>query len=831
MRGAANTWALSGALFLTALSTLLVEILLTRVLSVVMWYHFTFAVISIALLGIAAGAMHGYRHFPKLLEAGASAPAFWNAVSTGLNCFSLAVALPILLMMVFIETPTFSWRGALLLLSYFTAAAAPFYASGYVTTAILRYGAGTISSLYAVDLLGAALGCLLSIPLLNYLGGIGSLLMVSVLTAAASALLALPSRSRSRQVVALGTAVAFLGILVVQVQTARVDLRTVKATLREEMLPILEVKWNSHSRLAMVDYFNPDDPRGVLPLMWGLSDHYQGKLPRQYLITIDGASETPVTALPDGIRAHEYLAWDITSLPYHLRPGAKTLVIGAGGGRDLLTALWFGSQDVTGVEINRDIIHWVRDTYADFAGHLYSRPEVHIVLDDGRNFVRASPEAYEVLQISMIDTFAATAAGAYTLSENNLYTAQAFDEYLDHLGEHGILSINRFFLDPPQQTLRVVTLAREALERRGVREPSRNLVVIRKRNPFDSNGLVMIKKEPFTTEELGQIKTLCSDRGFELIALPGERLDNPFIQYLQEPQPERFYQAYPFDVRPPTDDLPFFFNTFKVSSFLDALSLRHRVEEIRVYNYDAVFILFLLLVLAVVSLLLFVLLPLRRRSGADGSPRLPWSKLIYFVWIGLGFILVEVVLIQRFHLYLGHPIYSLAVILVSLLAFSGLGSAWTSRWGTNGKQAGLACAAVLALVVAFEVLWPVFLGRTLGTPLGVRIGLAVVSLAPIGIGMGMPYPLGLRAIAGENPDGLPWVWAVNAAASVLGSILAFALAMVVGFQVVLLLGGLCYAGALLSTRALQRTSSCSSTEQTPEWCSLPQPPSSASPVA
>jgi hypothetical protein len=796
-------WLLAGVLFLTALCTLLVEILLTRVLSVVMWYHFTFAVISIALLGIAAGAMSCYLRFPPGAQGGGATSAFWQTISAGLNTFSLAVMLPVGLMIFLIDTPTFSWRGVLLLVSYFTACAAPFYASGYVTTALLRFGgARRVSSLYAVDLLGGALGCLVSIPLLNYLGGIGSLLIVSVLTAVAAAVLAARGGFTSRSVLAVATSVVVLTILCVQVRTARVDLRTVKMDLREESLGVLEVKWNSHSRLAMVDYFNPAEPKSWPFLAWGLSDHYKGWLPRQYLITIDGASETPVAALGEDLRKHEYLAWDVTSLPYHLRKGGKTLVIGSGGGRDVLTALWFGSQDVTAVELNQGIVDWLQGPYADFAGHVYSRPGVRLVVDDGRNFVRASPDYYDVLQISMIDTFAATSAGAYTLSENNLYTAEAFDEYLEHLSADGILSINRFFLDPPQQTLRVVTLAREALMRRGVQDPAQHLAVARKRNLWDKIGLVMVKKTPFTIAEVDQIRDVCLKMGFEPVALPGVPLDNTFTAYLQEPDPARFYQSYPFDVRPPTDDHPFFFNTFKVSSFGDALRRRQEIEPVRVYNFDAVFILFVLLALAVVCLFAFLFLPLmwRTRTARGGAmkPGVPGRQLAYFVCVGLGFILVEVVLIQRFNLYLGHPIYSLAVILVSLLAFSGLGSALTTRWANHGHvfPLAVACALVALLVLAHECLWPYFLQQTLGLALATRIALAVAALLPIGLSMGMPYPLGLRVVAHGNPDGMPWVWAVNAAASVLGSVLAFALAMVAGFTIVLLAGAFCYVGAL-----------------------------------
>ena len=789
------------ALFGVALCTLLLEILLTRVLSVVMWYHFTFAVISLSLLGIAAGAIRCYTDAAPSMPSGPGVP--WELMSRRLNFFTFAIAPLVLLMSGLGAPPNLSLLGAIALLIYVVVCALPFYASGYVTAAIFRAGSAQASSLYAADLLGAAIGCLAAIPLLDRLGGIGSLLMVGVLAGVITFGAAVRTSSRARRGVALLTVLVFAGALGAHTTRTRVDVRSIKLSLREEMRAILDVKWNSYSRLALLDYFDPER-RTVFPfLAWGLSDRYTGWLPRQYLITIDGASETPITEVKEDLAAHEYLAYDITAAPYHLRPGGKTLIIGAGGGRDVLTALRFGSRDVTGVELNHDIVRWVRDRYASFAGGLYSRPGVRIVVDDGRNVVRASRERFDVIQISMIDTFAATAAGAYSLSENNLYTREAFEEYLDHLTPDGLLSINRFFLEPPQQTLRVVTLAREALARRGPgTDPASHVVALKKDSPLGNNGLVLVKATPFTAQEIAALRQLCETLGFEAVALPGNQQKNAFTEYLAAPEVGAFYAAYPFDVRPPTDDRPFFFNTFKIRTFWSALEARRSIEALRVYNYDAVLILFVLLALAVVALGAFIFVPLWRARGRGrddrSGPPLGGRSLTYFVLIGLGFILVEVVLIQRFHLYLGHPVYSLTVILFTILASSGVGSAWTARFSDARlvRHVVVACVAALVLIALHEAVWPIFLDRTLGMSRLARITLAIASLAPMGIAMGMPYPLGLRTVATAGPGAVPWVWAVNAAASVLGSILAFALAMAVGFQVVLLLGALCYAGAL-----------------------------------
>ncbi|MGQ0736856.1 MAG: hypothetical protein ACT4QD_24790, partial [Acidobacteriota bacterium] len=307
-------------------------------------------------------------------------------------------------------------------------------------------------------------------------------------------------------------------------------------------------------------------------------------------------------------------------------------------------------------------------------------------------------------------------------------------------------------------------------------------------------------------DDLATVVRVSSEAGFEMVVVPGRPASNPFTDYLAAPSPARFYDAYPFDVRPPRDDRPFFFNTLKLSAVGQALGLRRSMDAMRVYNFDAVFILVVLAGAAVISLLLFLFLPLLR-AGASQQVRARETveMLPYFVWVGLGFILVEVVWIQRFHLYLGHPVYSLAVILVSILASAGLGSAWTTRCRDRdlGRWLAWASAAIAVLAVAYEGLWRPFLDATLGLPLAVRIGLTVASLLPLGLCLGMPYPLGLRAAALVRADRVPWVWAVNASASVLGSILAFTLAMGIGFRGVLLVGAACYLGALASARTLR----------------------------
>jgi len=755
-------------------------------------------VISLALLGIAAGAIHTHTFFSKQKEPEDSEKlqsSSWQFITFWVWRFSIFAVLSSVLPFLWTSTTSVSVSGLCTFVAYLVACFLPFFASGCITAGIFRLGSGKISSLYALDLIGAALGCIVAIPWIETVGAPGGITMVACITALISLYLA---RSFARKLKRIAIVFLLFSILLfaLQVSDDGTGFQTVKLGSREQIARPIKIKWNSLARLALLDYFKEDsEGRRLLPfLSWGLSRKYTGWLPKQYLITIDGASETPLTELREDIKKHEYLSYDITSLPYHLRPGAKTLILGAGGGRDILTALWFDSKDVTAVEINKDIVRWVAEVHSDFAGNLYNRPEVSIVVDDARHFVRSSIQKFDVVQFSMIDTFTASSAGAYALTENNLYTVEAFSQYLKRLKPDGLFSVNRFLLNPPRQTLRIVAIAREALAQNGVNNPEACIVVLGLPMKFGSNGLVLVKRSPFDSDELAEIKDIAKNLAFEEIYLPGEEHPNPFESLLESKDPTQFFKGYPLDVRPSTDEWPFFFNTFKLSSFINSLQIRSDLESIRVYNFDAVVSLVILLVFSLVSLIAFVFLPLRKTESPPNK-----SSLCYFICVGIAYITIEIVLIQKLTLYLGHSVYSLAVVLSALLIFSGIGSSLTSRCSLESLLAKsiVACGVACIFVLSIQELWPLVLNSTLQLARGYRIVIAAALLCPLGIVMGMPYPLALRQVSLRRPNAIPWMWATNGAASVLGSIAAFIVAMTFGFPITLCTGGAFYLFALI----------------------------------
>ncbi len=440
---------------------------------------------------------------------------------------------------------------------------------------------------------------------------------------------------------------------------------------------VLFSKWNSFSRIGVYA-----QPYGA----WSLSKRYTGPLPDTHLMDIDSAAATQILHFGGDLRDVEYLQYELTSLGYRLygEPGRtpssplRALVIGPGGGRDLLSALVFGASSVDGVEINPIIANDVmRGAFREYSGGVYDHPAVHIHVEDGRSFVRRSPDKYDVIQASLVDTWAATAAGAYTLTENSLYTVEAFDDYLDHLTDRGVLSISRWVFDG----LRLVSLAQEACARHGL-SAADHLAVIQN----EGVATFLLKKTPFDAADRERLAAAARDLKFSILYLPGTTAEpmgdvrDDYARLILAPDRQAFYRDYPFDVSPTTDDRPFFFHTNRLRSqrFIAAglRLLGHPVEpppQIGSWGTGGLTALLVLLVISFALILAFIVGPLAITNRAALAPG--WSRpLAYFACLGAGFMLIEVALLQRFVLLLGHPVYSLTVTLLSLLLGTGIGS-------------------------------------------------------------------------------------------------------------------------------------------------------------
>jgi spermidine synthase len=488
-----------------------------------------------------------------------------------------------------------------------------------------------------------------------------------------------------------------------------------------------------------------------------------------------------------------------------LRPRGEFAIIGPGGGVDVLRAVANGSPSVTGIEINPIIANTImRGRYADYALHLYERPEVHIHVTDGRSYLRSTPQQFDVVQMTLVDTWASTAAGAFALSENNLYTVEAFREYFQHLKPDGMIAITRWEFRQPREALRVVSVAMQALHSLGVANPERNFIVASE-GAFDEDGIpvvVLAKKTPFTAEEESAVRAHF-DQYDDLnpLYLPSEPGHNPFADLIASNDPYRFAQNYAYNVSPVTDDAPFFFFTLKPGQVLGN-GLQQAIDwKVNL----GVLVLILVLVISLVSVLGFLILPLALQGGRQ-SPH----PLLYFVAVGLGYILVEIAFIQRFVLFLGHPTYALTVVIFLLMLSSGAGSLFSRRWLPRTEMAWMPLALVILALVAHVLFLPRALAAWVGLAFGYRLVVSALLLVPLGFVMGMPFPTGLRALAAvgdtAEDNAVEWAWAMNAAASVLGSVLAMVIAIQFGLNVTLSCGVAAYLFALVLLPTLRRQS-------------------------
>ncbi|HEX9639603.1 MAG TPA: hypothetical protein VGB99_18875 [Acidobacteriota bacterium] len=789
---------LSG-IFLIVAATLLLELSLTRIFSVTMWYYFAFLAVSLALFGLAASAIAAYA-FESFFVAGRSArhralAALWFSLATPLALWAHLQA-----------TAGSGAPGFWALAATYLTAALPFFCAGLCVTLALAHDPRRADRIYAADLIGAGCGAFLVVGLLDRIDGPGALLVIAAIGAAAAVAFAL--EAGRRRLALLAAAVALLWLAAAGLQSARAPLRIEWSKGQKEQARVAEV-WNAYSRLAAFDTDRPlriDDWDRVLSSehrrtlhAWGVSPRYPGAVPRQVSVNIDATAATPITYAEDP-GATEHVLADITSLAYAILERPEVLVIGPGGGRDLTGALAAGARSVTAVELNRDLVELVEQRFGALSGRPYSDPRVDLVIDDGRSHLARSPRRYDLLMASMVDTWAANAAGAFSLSENSLYTREAFDVYWERLRANGLLSVTRFYFTPPRQTLRLFALALDLLRRRAASDPSRHLFVAGLPLDFQPGAGVatlLLSKRPFAPEMLAELRAACARLGFRVLVEPGRRPAGAYGDLLAAADPEAFYRRYRFDVSPPRDDRPFFFHVLKPGDFLRGAS----ADASLAFNAQALRVVVQLLIVSGGLVLIFLLGPLLLRRGAPLPPRGKTVLLAYFACLGLGFVLLELPLMQRFILFLGHPIYALAVVLAAILVTSGVGSYLGGRW--FGDRPRRALPLLIGLLVVLAMVYRGALGALLGELMGLettaKVAVTAGLLLPLGLLLGMPLPLALRHLE-RLPHGaglIPWAWGVNGALSVFATVLATTTSLAFGFSAALLLGQAAYLAALL----------------------------------
>ena len=800
------------AVFLLSASTLAFEITLSRLFSIAQFYHFAFMTVSLALLGGGASGT-ALAVFPRLRcgDPARRLSAFaLGASAATLASFVLANWLPF-------DSYAIAWdsRQAVYLALIYLALSTPFLFSGLAVGWLLAARPDDAPRVYAANLLGSATGCLLALGALAWLGGEGAAVFCAWL-AALAALVARPHpqpREASRRFATREGSILVISILALVLPSLCLILRptflsirlspykTLSDALRYPGTEHVWTRWNVSSRVDLVR--SP-----VIRSFPGLSYAYLGALPHQDGLTFDGDDLSPITFISDG--ETDFADSMPGALVFRLRPKARTLILEARGGLDVIVALASGASHVTAVEPNEIMVEAVEQ-----ATQLDSDPQVRFVVEDARSFVRRSRQTFDVVQLSLASPYRPVTSGTYSLIEDYNLTVEALRDDLARLSEDGMFIATRWLQSPPSEPLRLFALVVTAVERAGL-DPAQSVIALRGYN----TATVVVKRGTFTDQELSLAREFATARKFDLVAMPGLRADEAnrfnvlpddvffrtFNELLTSADRHHFYAVYPYDVTPSTDNRPFFNHYFKWEQAGQVWAQLGKTWQ--PFGGAGYFVLVILLAFAIVAATWLIVLPLWVRrvwSSKRGlsnkeqtllhAPRFTLHVLMYFALLGLGFLFIEIPLVQRFILFVGKPVYALAVVLFGLLLFSGLGSMLSRRAPWRAMLAALA-----ALGLTYLVLLPALFQSALGLSLAARLGLSVISLAPLGVLMGIPFPKGIAWLERTSPHLIPWAWGVNGAVSVVASVLAALLALSAGFTLVLVLGALCYGAALVVIR-------------------------------
>ncbi len=799
---------------LVSAATILLELALLRLFAVQQFYHFAFMAISLALLGAGASgsilSLRGRRFSPAGMSLGFAL--------TTLGAYLIINYLPF-------DSFSIAWdsRQLFYLAIYFLAAAVPFLFAGLVIGGELmgagRNGGGS-HRVYGANLIGSAAGSLISLLILEAFSGVGAVIVAIIMGAISGlsfTLLDIHSRERTvRDLVTIGVASGL--ILAGALALIRPPAFFAQQLSPYKTLAVLSqaldsrhvlTTWDATARVDVVE-------GSTIHVMPGLSLLSPYGPPPQAGLMLDGDNLMPITGLPPDSQQAQVLANYLPNGVIHrLRPQAHTLVIEAGTGMDVLFALAGGAGQVTAVEENGLVNEIVEKQYGAFTGGLYQDPRVSVTTQSGRVFARQGSRAsweerYDVAVVALTDPHRPVTSGAYSLTEDYVYTVEAFGDYLNTLEDDGLLMVTRWLQTPPSESGRTFGAIAAALEKRGL-DPVEHLMAFRTLRTMT----ILAGRQPFSEQEIGTVGDFLEKANFDFVYYPGIRADelNRF-NVLDEPvyhdlfsqilaNPDETYATYRFDIRPPTDDRPFFFHYFKwrqTPEILATLGLTWQP-----FGGSGYFVLVALLILVSLAAAFLIVGPLllrrreRRLREQVGIPLWRWRVFAYFACLGLAFLFVEVPLAQRFILLLDQPVTALAVVLFAILLFSGLGSLTLKRWWL---PVGLALLILLIMLYPF-LLRPVT-DVALGQPEWVRILLTILIIAPLGYLMGLPFAGGLQVVESNEPGLVPWAWAINGSFSVISSVLAVMVALSWGFSAVLWLGAAAYMGALLSFWVLWR---------------------------
>jgi len=791
------------SLAILSAAALAYELLLMRLLSIIFWHHFAYMVIGLSLLG------HGFsgsvvmvlqdkllKYFRQLYIGSILLFSLFSIIS-----FQWAQNIPFNA-----EEILWDWWQGVYLLIIFLFLSLPFFFVGLAICLAFLHFKRQLSRLYAADLLGAGVGCLVFVLLLYIVFPKSALFYIS-LSGLLAAVIAVIELGRFR-LSFIGMVLIFLAFICWTGWQLNLQISPYKSLPKMLLINGTQVIAEKSSPLGMLSVLVSNQiPLRYVPGM-SLSSGSE-PLPQLGVFT-DADNMSVITSKTDDLMRLDYLDQTTSALPYHLQMAETVLIIGSGSGNDVLQAKINHAGKIDAVELNKQLVELTDIHYLDFVSHVYQQPGVSVHIADGRDFLNTHSQRYDLIKLSLLDSFNASAAGLYALNESYLYTVEALQLYLSRLKPGGYLCITRWLKMPPRDTLKLFNTALTVLDNSSDTNARQQLMLIRS---WQTTTLI-IKNGIFSSEEIIEAESFTSKRNFDLVYTPEIQpkqvnqynILTPavFYQYTQallSGDRQNFIEQYKFNLQPATDDRPYFQHFFRWSSLPEMIGLLHKGGESLVETgYLIVFVTFCIAILTSTLLILGPLWWLNGFKHIIPSTVKHRHVFVYFSAIGLGFLMIEIAFMQKFILFLHHPVYAIAATLAAFLVFAGLGSACSSNLVQRFGQRlclRIVIIFIVGLSLGYLLLLPeIFVwGSALSMP--IRFFLTICLIAPLAFFMGMPMPLALGRLAKQADYLIPWAWAINSCASVISSVLTVLLAMQFGFSVVILMAVVLYALAIL----------------------------------
>jgi spermidine synthase/MFS family permease len=783
-------------IFFISLTSLLYQILLMKLMSLIQWSNLVTFVLGLAMLGYSAGGV-ALAIFKDMIEKRLKFFRFLFSTLFSLSAFFTFY----LLQRIPLSPQEILWdyKQLLYFFIFFVGLSIPFAAvsaflGSYYLEQKLRGG-----RIYFFDLVGAASGSLLAIIVISALGPKQGLTTISSLGLLIACYILFWELKKKYW--ALFLLLTFLCANFLwpsnKFSFHLSPHKQLNGVLRIPKTNILKEYDDPLSRKTVVE--SPALPFRYAP---GLSLAFQGSIPEQLGLFFDGDSFLSINSLQEEEKLWPYQKYLLEHLPFVLeRPRKSVLILGPGGGSNIHQALAMGSEKVDVVGNDPALFSLLKE-YPQYTGKFLMHPSVNSIIGDARNYLKVSVQKYDLIQLSLWESQTAHLSGAYTTRPNFLLTVEGIEQVMSRLTERGIVFFSRWIHWPPRDSIRLFNIVIESMTNKGVKYPGKNLALLRS----IQTSLLMVSKVPFTPSELQSMRSFAGSKSFDLVYLPDIKKEE-VNRYNSNPQAlsyeitqdmlgeKKLINRYSYKLSPTTDDRPFFNHFLKLKTFIDLFLTKNKMG-IHLLDWDHA-LLWLTTIMAVFVGLIFILIPTsiyyRKELRYTPQKSVLVKKIIYFSCLGLAFMFIELSLIHKFTLFLGHPIYSVSLVYSSFLFFAGLGSLHSNFWvkkigGSTQFALSLIVAAIVLIGIVLYYIFIPLLSGFLHLKMLLKFTLCFLNLAPLAYFMGMPFPLGMDFLRQKSVSSVPMVLAANGSFSVIGALGGGLLVVYIGIPATLFTG-------------------------------------------